>query len=78
MSLNRSVKSDEELVAIVKEYMERHPNATRNTVILNSHGNHRRVRELDKKGLIKLPPPQKQGDAWRRNFHYKSDNEMYA
>ena len=71
------VKTDEELIAIVNEYMKRHPNAGRNTIILNSHGNHRRIRELDKKGLIKLPKAQQTGSAWRRYFYIQSEDREF-
>ena len=45
-------KTDEELIAIVNKYMEDHPNASRNHIILHSHGSHQRIRDLDKQGLI--------------------------
>ena len=51
-------KTDEELIAIVNKYMGDHPNASRNHIILHAHGNHQRIRDLDKKGLINLPKAQ--------------------
>lgn len=77
MGANNIIKSDEELIAIVNKYMEDHPNAGRNTIILNSHGNNRRIRELDKKGLIKLPKAQQRGRAWRRYFYIQSQDREF-
>lgn len=65
-------KTDEELIVIVNKYMQDHPNAGRNQVILNSHGSHQRIRELDKKGLITLPKPQPKGGTWRKYFYIQS------
>ena len=71
------VKTDEELIAIVNEYMKRHPNAGRNTIILNSHGNHRRIRELDKKGLISLPKALPKGSVWGKYFYIQSRDRLF-
>ena len=70
------VKTDEELIAIVNAYMEKHPNASRNTIILHSAGNPTRVRELGKRGLIKLPAPLPKGSNsnWNRYFSLASEN----
>ena len=73
---NPKVKTDEELVAHVKKYMEDHPNAGRNHIILHTSGNHQRIRDLEKQGLITLPSPQKRGDAWRRYFYIQSQDKM--
>jgi glucan phosphoethanolaminetransferase (alkaline phosphatase superfamily) len=35
-------KTDEELIAIVNQYMEDHPNANRNHIILHAHGSHQK------------------------------------
>ena len=69
-------KTDEELIAIVNKYMEDHPNASRNHVILHSHGNHQRIRELDNKGLISLPKAQPKGGVWRKYFYIQSRDKM--
>ena len=76
MAINPKSKTDAELIAIVNEYMERHPNASRNHIILHSHGNHQRIRELDKKGLIKLPKalPKGSNSNWNRYFSLASEN----
>ena len=71
-------KTDEELIAIVNQYMEDHPNAGRNQVILNSHGSHQRIRELDKKGLISLPKAQPRGGVWRKYFYIQSRDKMFT
>jgi hypothetical protein len=70
--------TDEELIAIVNQYMEDHPNAGRNQVILNSHGSHQRIRELDKKGLISLPKAQPKGGVWRKYFYIQSRDKEFV
>ena len=74
---NPKMKTDEELIAIVNQYMEDHPDAGRNHVILHSHGNHHRVRELDKKGLISLPKAQPKGGMWRKYFYIQSRDKEF-
>ena len=71
-------KTDEELIAIVNQYMEDHPNAGRNQVILNSHGSHQRIRELDKQGLISLPKAQPKGGVWSKYFYIQSRDKMFT
>ena len=63
--------TNEQLIEIVNKYMEEHPNAGRNHVILHAFGNHVRVRELDKQGLITLPKPMPTGSNsnWARHFN---------
>ena len=80
MATNLKVKTDEELIAIVNKYMEDHPNATRNTIILNSSGSHSRIRDLDKRGLIKLPKalPRGTGSSWGKYFYIDSRNKMFV
>ena len=78
MASNGLIKTDEELIAIVNKYMEDHPNAGRNHIIIHSHGNNRRIRELDKKGLIKLPKAQTRGSAWRRYFYIQSRDREFV
>jgi hypothetical protein len=70
-------KTDEELIAIVNQYMEDHPNAGRNHIILHAHGSHHRIRELDKKGLISLPKAQPKGGVWRKYFYIQSRDKMF-
>ena len=69
-------KTDEELITIVNKYMEDHPNTSRNHVILHSHGSHQRIRDLDKRGLIKLPKalPKGTGSNWGKYFSLTSEN----
>lgn len=76
MALDYKKKTDEELIAIVNEYMEEHPNASRNHIILHAHGSHQRIRDLDKQGLIKLPKPLPKGSNsdWARHFSYASES----
>ena len=76
--MNNKVKTDEEIIARVNEYMERHPNATRNQIVLHATGSAIRVRELAKKGLIKLPPPlpKGKGNGWGRYFYIQSRDKM--
>jgi hypothetical protein len=72
-------KTNEELIAKVNEYMEAHPNASRNQIILHATGSAIRVRELAKRGLIKLPPPlpKGSGSAWSRYFYIESRDKMF-
>jgi hypothetical protein len=77
MSQDYRRKTDEELIIIVNQYMQDHPNATRNQVVLNSHGSHQRVRDLDKKGLISLPKAQTRGGVWRKYFYIQSRDKMF-
>jgi hypothetical protein len=72
-------KTDEELIAIVNKYMENYPNASRNHIILHAHGNHQRIRDLDKKGLIKLPKalPKGTGSSWGKYFYIDSRNKTF-
>jgi hypothetical protein len=71
-------KTEEELIAIVNKYMEDQPNAGRNQVILNSHGSHQRIRELDKQGLISLPKAQPRGGVWRKYFYIQSRDKEFV
>ena len=70
-------KTNEELIAIVNQYMEDHPNAGRNHIILHAHGNHQRIRELDKQGLISLPKAQPRGGTWRKYFYIQSVDKEF-
>ena len=76
MGANNRGKSDEELIAIVNKYMEDHPNAGRTHITLHAYPNQERIRELHRKGLIKLPPAQKRGIAWRRYFYIQSRDKI--
>ena len=71
-------KTDEELIAIVNQYMEDYPNAGRNHIILHANGNHKRIRELDKQGLISLPKAQPRGGVWRKYFYIQSRDKMFT
>ena len=70
-------KTDEELIAIVNQYMEDHPNAGRNHIILHANGSHKRIRELDKQGLISLPKAQPRGGVWREYFYIQSRDKEF-
>ena len=70
-------KTDEELIAIVNQYMEDYPNAGRNHIILHANGNHKRIRELDKQGLISLPKAQPRGGTWRKYFYIQSVDKEF-
>lgn len=59
---------DSDIIKHVLDYMSKFPNASRNQIINHTIGNHTRLRELESKGLITLPAPQKKGDAWRKHF----------
>jgi len=48
--MNNKVKTDEQLIEMVNQYMEKYPTATRNQVVLHATGNATRVRSLDKRG----------------------------
>ena len=72
-------KTDEELIAIVNKYMEKYPNANRNHIILHSHGSHQRIRDLDKRSLIKLPKalPKGTNSSWGKYFHIDSRDKTF-
>ena len=74
--MNNKVKTDEQLIEEVNQYMEKYPNANRNHIILHAHGNHQRIRDLDKKGLISLPKAQVRGGVWRKYFYIQSRDKM--
>lgn len=76
MILGYKKKTDEEFIALVKAYMEKYPNASRNKIVLHSTGNPSRVRELEKQGLITLPAPLPSGSKsdWAKHFKYASEN----
>ncbi len=65
--------TDEQVIEIVNKYMEEHPNAGRNHVILHSFGNHARVRSLAKQGLINLPKPLPTGSKSNWNKYFNID-----
>ena len=73
---NYQKKTDEEFIMLIKAYMQKYPNAGRNKIVLHSTGNPTRVRELAKKGLIKLPDPLPSGSNsnWAKHFKYASEN----
>jgi hypothetical protein len=67
---NLKVKTDEQIIETVNQYIEKYPNASRNQIVLHATGNGERVRGLAKKGLIKLPPPLPKGSKsnWYKHF----------
>jgi len=79
MGINPKVKTDEELIALVNQYMEKYPNATRNQIVLHATGSQGRVRDLDKRGLIKLPKalPRGTGSSWGKYFYIDSRNKTF-
>jgi hypothetical protein len=79
MAIQPKSRTDEELIALVNQYMEKYPDATRNKIILNSTGSQGRVRDLDKRGLIKLPKalPRGTGSSWGKYFYIDSRNKTF-
>ena len=79
MATNPKVKTDEQLIALVNQYMEKHPTATRNQIVLHSTGSQGRVRDLDKRGLIKLPKalPKGTNSSWGKYFHIDSRDKTF-
>lgn len=73
--MNNKVKTDEQLIEMVIQYMEKYPNATRNQVVLNATGSAERVRKLAKEGLITLPKalPKGSNSNWNRYFSLASE-----
>ena len=65
--------TDQQLIEIVNKYMEDHPNVGRNHIILHAFGNPMRIRNLDKKGLIKLPKPLPTGSKSNWNKYFNID-----
>jgi len=59
---------DDDIIKHVLDYMSKFPNASRNQIMQHTIGNHTRLRELESKGLVTLPAPQKRGHAWRKHF----------
>lgn len=60
--------TDDDIIKHVLDYMSKFPNANRNQIMQHTIGNHTRLRELESKGLITLPAPQRRGQAWRKHF----------
>jgi len=79
MAIHPKSRTDEELIVMVNKYMQEHPTATRNTIVLNSTGSQGRVRDLDKRGLIKLPKalPRGTGSSWGKYFYIDSRNKTF-
>jgi hypothetical protein len=79
MAIQSKSRTDEELIAMVNKYMQDHPTATRNNIILNSSGSQGRVRDLDKQGRIKLPKalPKGTGSSWGKYFYIDSRNKTF-
>jgi hypothetical protein len=79
MAIQPKSRTDEELIALVNQYMEKYPDAPRNKIILNSTGSQGRVRDLDKRGLIKLPKalPRGTGSSWGKYFYIDSRNKTF-
>lgn len=61
--------TDEEVIASVKNYMEKYPNANRYTIITNALSSEDRIRKLEKEGKVTLPKAIPRGNAWRK-FNY--------
>ncbi len=73
--MNSKVKTDEQLIEEVNQYMEKYPTATRNQVVLHATGNATRVRSLDKRGLIKLPKALPKGANTNWNGYFSKTSE---
>ena len=73
---NLKVKTDEQIIEAVNQYIEKYPNASRNQIVLHATGNGERVRGLAKKGLITLPKAQVRGGVWRKYFYVQSRDKM--
>ena len=73
--MNNKVKTDEQLIEMVNQYMEKYPTATRNQVVLHATGNATRVRSLDKRGLIKLPKALPKGINTNWNGFFRTASE---
>lgn len=73
--MNNKVKTDEQLIEMVAQYIEKYPNATRNQIVLNATGSAERVRKLAKEGLITLPKalPKGSNSNWNRYFSLASE-----
>ena len=71
--MNSKVKTDEQLIEEVNQYMEKYPTASRNHVVLHATGSASRVRELDKRGLIKLPRALPKGANTKWNGYFRLD-----
>jgi hypothetical protein len=78
MSANQKVKTDEQLIEMINQYMEKYPNAGRNHIVLHATGNPHRVRDLDKRGLVKLPKalPRGTGSSWGKYFYIQSRDKV--
>ena len=77
INIKSTVNAPITLRTLLNQYMEDHPNANRNHIILHAHGNHQRIRELDKKGLISLPKAQPRGGVWRKYFYIQSRDKEF-
>ena len=66
-------KTDKELIEAVNQYMEKYPTASRNHIVLHATGSASRVRELDKRGLIKLPRALPNGANTKWNGYFRLD-----
>lgn len=73
--MNSKIKTDEQLIEEVNQYMEKYPNATRNHIVLHATGSAIRVRELAKRGLIKLPEALPKGANTNWNGYFKNASE---
>ena len=73
--MNSKVKTDEQLIEMVAQYIEKYPNATRNQIVLNATGSAERVRKLATEGLITLPKalPKGSNSNWNRYFSLASE-----
>ena len=67
---NLKVKTDEQIIEAVNQYIEKHPNASRNQIVLHATGSAERVRKLAKEGLILLPKalPKGSNSNWYKHF----------
>jgi uncharacterized protein YtpQ (UPF0354 family) len=70
--------TDEQVIQSALDYMEKYPNASRYNVIKNTIGNEKRIRDLEKLGLVKLPKPLPKGGVWGKYFYIQSRDKEFV
>lgn len=61
-------KTPEEWAKIINDYIDKYPNTTRNKIKIATSINNYKLEELERMGLVKLPPkikPGNQSSSWR-------------
>ena len=67
--------TDEQVIQSALDYMEKYPNASRYNVIKNTIGNEKRIRDLEKLGLVKLPKALPKGANTNWNGYFNKATE---